>query len=64
MKKADERAVAGKRTITAEVAAVWPTGARIPWLPVVETGETEGDAANEAATADQGVDPGNADSAR
>jgi len=64
MKKLVDRAVPGERAITAKVAAAWPTGARIPWLPVIETGEADGDAAKKAATADQGVDPANGDSTR
>ena len=52
MKKAVDRAVTGERAISAEVAAVWPTGARIPWLPVIETGEAASEAVKKTATAE------------
>ena len=51
MKKAVDRAATGERGLAVEIAAVWPTGARIPWLPVIETDEVAGDAAKSAADA-------------
>ena len=55
MKKAVDRAAAGERGLAVEIAAVWPTGARIPWLPLIETDEAAGDTAKSAA--DPAADP-------
>lgn len=57
MKKAVDRAVTSERASSAEVAAAWPTGARIPWLPVIETDEAALDAAKKSAAAEPGADP-------
>ena len=64
MKDAVEQAATGEGAVRAGVAAAWPTGARIPWLPVIETDQAQGDVAKKAATGDRGIEPLSDDSAR
>lgn len=64
MKDTVERAATGESVVRAGVAAAWPTGARIPWLPVIETDQTGGEVAKRDATADRGVEPLSDDSRR